>query len=92
MKAVIFAAGEGRRLHPLTLTQPKPLVKVFEKPLIQHTWDVLPNEISEVLIVVGYKQEMIREFLGDEFQDKKVTYIIQLEPLGTAHALELCKT
>ncbi len=91
MKAVIFAAGEGKRLHPLTLTRPKPLVEVLGKPLIQHIWDVLPDCISEVVVVVGYKQEMIRGFLGTEFMGKKVTYVEQLEPLGTAYALNLCK-
>ncbi len=92
MKAVIFAAGEGKRLHPLTLTRPKPLVEVLGKSLIQHIWEVLPADISEVVVVVGYKQEMMREFLKDEFMGKKVTYVEQLEPLGTAHALKLCRS
>ncbi len=91
MKAVIFAAGEGKRLHPLTLTRPKPLVEVLGKPLIQHIWEVLPDAINEVIVVVGYKQEMIRDFLGQEFMGKKVTYVEQLELLGTARALELCR-
>ena len=91
MKAVIFAAGEGKRLHPLTLVCPKPLVLVSGKPIIEHIWDVLPNSVNEVIIVVGYKQEMLREFLGAKFKGKKVTYVEQKEPLGTAHALILCK-
>ncbi len=91
MKAVIFAAGEGKRLHPLTLERPKPLVEVLGKPLIQYTWEVLPAVIDEVIVVIGYKKEMMRAFLGDEFMGKKVTYVEQLEPLGTAHALKLCK-
>ncbi len=91
MKAVIFAAGEGRRMHPLTLNRPKPLVEVLGKPLIQHIWEVLPDSVFEVVIVVGYKQEMLRNFLGEEFKGKKVTYVEQLEPLGTANAIKLCK-
>lgn len=91
MKAVIFAAGEGKRMHPLTLTRPKPLVEVLGKPLIQHIWEVLPNEIDEVIVVVGYKREMMRDFLGTEFMGKRVTYVEQNEPLGTAHALQICK-
>ncbi|MBI5400779.1 MAG: nucleotidyltransferase family protein [Candidatus Yonathbacteria bacterium] len=92
MKAVIFAAGEGRRLHPLTLEMPKPLVEVLGKPLIQYTWEALPDVIDEVIVVVGYRKEMVRDFLGDEFMGKKVTYVEQFEPLGTAHALKLCKS
>jgi len=92
MKAVIFAAGEGKRLHPLTLELPKPLVRVAGKPLIQHIWEVLPNAVDEVVVVVGYKREMLRDFLGGEFLGKKVTYVEQDEPRGTAHALKLCKS
>lgn len=91
MKAVIFAAGEGKRLRPHTLNKPKQLVKVFDKTLIEYVWEVLPSVIDEVVLVVGYKQEMIRDFLGKKFQGKKVTYVVQEEPLGTAHALKLCK-
>lgn len=91
MKAVIFAAGEGRRMHPLTLEKPKPLVEVLGKSLIQHIWEVLPDDVREVVVVVGYKREMIRDFLGDSFLGKKVTYVEQNEPLGTAHALKLCE-
>ncbi|MFA5997341.1 MAG: nucleotidyltransferase family protein [Candidatus Paceibacterota bacterium] len=92
MKAVIFAAGEGKRLRPLTLERPKPLVEVAGKPLIQHIWEVLPGVIDEVVVVVGYKSEMLRDFLGDEFLAKKVTYVKQDKPLGTADALYLCKS
>ena len=91
MKAVIFAAGEGKRLRPLTLEKPKPLVEVFGKPLIQHIWEVLPDQVVEVIVVVGYKQEQVRAFLGEEFLGKRVTYVYQSEPLGTGHALGLCK-
>ena len=91
MKAVIFAAGEGKRLHPLTLDRPKPLVEVHGKALIHHIWEVLPETIDEVVVVVGYKGDMMRTFLGDEFLGKRVTYVEQDEPLGTAYALNLCR-
>lgn len=78
-------------MHPLTLERPKPLVEVLGKPLIQHIWEVLPEEINEVIVVVGYKSKMIRDFLRDEFMGKKITYVEQDEPLGTAHALKICK-
>lgn len=92
MKAVILAAGEGKRMHPLTLDRPKPLVEVLGKPLIHHIWEVLPKAIDEVVVVVGYKREMLRDFLGSTFLGKRVTYVEQNEPLGTAHALRLCET
>lgn len=91
MKAVIFAAGEGKRMQPLTLTRPKPLVEVLGKPLIQHVWEALPSVVDEVVVVVGYKQEMIQAFLGNQFLGKRVTYVVQDQPLGTGHALNLCR-
>lgn len=91
MKAVILAAGEGKRLRPLTLTRPKQLVLVHGKPLIEHIWHMLPEVIDEVVLVVGYKGDMIRAFLGVEFLGKKITYIEQTESRGTADALNLCR-
>ncbi|MEK7538943.1 MAG: sugar phosphate nucleotidyltransferase [Patescibacteria group bacterium] len=91
MKAIILAAGEGKRLHPLTLEIPKPLVKVLDKPLIQHAWEVLPDVVDEVIVVVGYKSDLIREFLGEKFLGKRVTYVEQDEPKGTGHAVNLCR-
>ena len=92
MKAVILAAGEGKRLQPLTFERPKPLVKVLGKPLIQYVWEALPDEIDEVILVVGYKQKMIRDFLGNNFKGKKITYIEQKHPAGTGAALMLCRS
>lgn len=91
MKAVIIAAGEGKRLRPLTENKPKPLVEVQGKPLIQFLWETLPEEISDVVVVVGYKGEMIREYLGNEFLGKKVAFVEQKELWGQAHALKICQ-
>ncbi len=91
MKAVIIAAGEGKRLRPFTLEKPKPLIEVKNKPLIQHIWETLPDEITEVILVVGYKSEMIQAFIGNEFLGKRVTYVMQKEPWGTGHALKICQ-
>lgn len=88
MQAVILAAGKGTRMHPLTLTKPKQLVEVAGKPIIERIISSLPDEISEVILVVGYKGDMIIEHCGDEFCGRKMNYVWQNEALGTAHALE----
>lgn len=91
MQCVILAAGKGTRLKPLTDNCPKPLVKVSGRPLIDHIVEALPSAVDELIIVVGYLGDMIKEYCGTEFHGKKVTYIVQEEQKGTAHALWLCK-
>jgi bifunctional UDP-N-acetylglucosamine pyrophosphorylase/glucosamine-1-phosphate N-acetyltransferase len=88
MQAVILAAGEGKRMRPLTLMRPKPLIEVSGRPVIEHILDALPKEVDDVIIVVGYKGDMIRAHLGDAYNGRRVRYVEQKEPLGTAHALD----
>ena len=87
MKAVILAAGKSTRTYPLTLNIPKVLLKVAGKPLLQHNLELLKGLFSKVILVVGFKEEMIRETLGEEFLGIKIVYINQKDQLGTGHAL-----
>lgn len=91
MQCVILAAGKGTRLRPLTENTPKPLVKVAGKTLLDHVVEALPSAVTELIIVTGYLGEQIREYCGEEFHGKKVTYIEQEEQNGPAKALWLCK-
>lgn len=91
MQCVILAAGKGTRLRPLTDTCPKPLVKVGGKTLLDHIVGALPSSVDELIIVVGYLGDMIKEYCGTEFHGRKVTYVVQEEQNGTAKALWLCK-
>lgn len=82
MKAVVLAAGLGKRLASVTVEKPKVLVKVGRKTLIEYNLDKLRNlGIKQIVLVVGYKGEMVRQLLGNT-----VTYYEQTERLGTAHA------
>jgi NDP-sugar pyrophosphorylase family protein len=91
MKAFIFAAGKGIRLRPLTENTPKPMLKVMGKPLLEHILEVLPDEISELVIVVGYLGEQIKEHFGNNWQGRPITYIEQAEQLGTGYTLMQCR-
>jgi len=91
MKAFIFAAGKGVRLMPLTLSYPKPLIEVAGKPVIHRLFEELPDAISEVVVVIGHKGEMIRNYLGGAFGDKKISYLEIKEQLGTGHVLLGCR-
>ena len=62
--AVLLAAGEGKRLDPLTQHQPKPLIKLLGKPLLAHVLERLQvTGIKRVIIITGYKHEQIEKFL-----------------------------
>jgi len=87
MKAVILAAGEGKRLRPFTETMPKVMLPVANKPMLEYVFDAVKKSgIDEIVVVVGYKKEVIMEYFKD-YKDVKITYVTQQKQLGTAHAL-----
>ncbi|QQS23075.1 NTP transferase domain-containing protein [bacterium] len=87
MQAVILAAGKGLRLRPFTEHHPKPLIDIGGKPLLEHTLNSLPDEITEVIIVVGYLGDQIIKHFGESWNGKTVRYVTQHELLGTGDAL-----
>jgi len=91
MKAIIMAAGQSTRTAPLTLTRPKPLLPVANKPIIEHQLDALHGIAESAVLVVGYKQEMVRDHLGDSYRGIAIAYVEQREQLGTGHALLQCR-
>lgn len=94
MKAVILAAGEGKRLKPITSSIPKPMIPLLGKPLLEHTiFGLKKAGIDQILLIVGYKQEIIREYFKKaSLQLKvKIDYITQEDYLGTAHAAGCAK-
>ncbi|QQG46201.1 MAG: nucleotidyltransferase family protein [Candidatus Niyogibacteria bacterium] len=79
-------------MKPLTLKVPKPLIRVAGKTFLEHILDVLPSEVDEVIIVIGYLGEKIKRFLGDQYGNKKIKYVVNKNiPLGNAHSLILTK-
>lgn len=87
MKAVILAAGEGKRLRPFTETLPKVMLPVANKPVLEYVFDAVKKSgINEIVVVVGYKKEVIMEYFKD-YKGLKISYVTQDKQLGTAHAL-----
>jgi len=79
-------------MMPLTENTPKPLIKVCGTPLIEHVVAALPSEITEIVLVVGYRGEQIRAFCGNEYMGRKVTYAEQENFAGgTGDALRCAK-
>ena len=94
MKAVILAAGKGKRLRPITATRPKPMIPLAGKPLLEHTILGLKNAgIDHLLLITGYRENDIKEYFNDGI-DKfgiNIEYITQKEHFGTAHAANYAK-
>lgn len=89
MTAVILAAGEGRRLEPLTNRRPKPMVPIVNRPLLERVVEAVSVAgISDIILVVGYERERIQTYFGDGDEwDISIEYVVQDTQLGTAHAL-----
>lgn len=88
--AIILAAGKSTRCNPLTSTRPKALLKVADKTLIEHLLDQLQGIVDRVILIVGYKKEMLKEHLGGKYHQLLIDYVEQKEARGTGHALLQC--
>jgi len=88
MQAVILAAGEGRRMRPLTESVPKPLLPVGDRPMAAHVADAAVEAgADELVFVVGHEREQVRSYFGSRYAGIPVSYAIQWERRGTADAV-----
>lgn len=89
-KALILAAGYGKRLRPITNEIPKPMVKVNGVPLLENALNILSEVgITEVGIVVGHMADYIRNYFGDSYHGMKVTYYENERYLETNNIVSL---
>ena len=88
MKAMILAAGEGKRLQPLTLKTPKPLLKVGSSSLIEDQINRLSKlGINEFVINISYLGEQIKQSLKNHSYFQNISFIEEPFPYGTGGAL-----
>lgn len=87
MQAVVLMAGKGTRWAK-HYEGPKQLMPVAGKPVVEHLLDSLPDEVSELIFVVGGPHEpRIRDyFKAGNYKGKPITFVVQKEQLGLAHA------
>ena len=86
-KAVIMAAGDSTRMLPLSANIPKHLLPIAGRPLIFHTLEALEKVgIKETLIIYGYHGEKLREAVDARESKMRISYALQNERRGTAHA------
>jgi UDP-N-acetylglucosamine diphosphorylase/glucosamine-1-phosphate N-acetyltransferase len=89
LKAVILAAGEGNRMRPLTSNQPKVMLPIANRPIVEHLLlEVKEAGIRDFIFVVGYRDEQVREYFGDGAKwGVNIGYSEQRKQLGTADAI-----
>jgi len=89
MRAVILAGGEGTRLRPLTLSVPKPVVPVVDRPFLRHQLDLLAGAgVHDVVFSVAYRPERVEAVFGDgSALGMKIRYAVEDSPLGTGGAV-----
>lgn len=92
MQAVILMAGKGTRMAKY-YEGPKQLLPVKGKPMVEYNLDLLPSEVDELVFVVGGPHEAkIREhFKTGEYGGRSITFVVQTEQLGLAHAFKTAK-
>ena len=92
-KAVLLAAGRGTRMRDLTESLPKPMLEVRGKPVLQHIIEGLRDAgLTDFLIVVGWRAEVVREFFGNGSTfDVHVAYTTQTVQDGTGKVVELAR-
>ncbi|MCJ2531622.1 MAG: NTP transferase domain-containing protein, partial [Candidatus Thermoplasmatota archaeon] len=89
LRAVVLAAGEGTRLGPFTRTEPKVMIPVGNRPMVEYVVRALvENGLRDIVMVVGYRKERIMTHFGDGKEwGAAIEYVTQDKQLGTAHAL-----
>ena len=91
-QAVLLAAGEGTRIRPLSASLPKPMLPAADRPLVAHAADAAAAAgADELILVVGYEADAVREYFGEEYAGVPVKYAVQERQAGTADAVRVAR-
>lgn len=93
MKALILAAGRGKRLGEAQGPTNKCMLELGGKPVIEYNLERAAEleDVDEIIVIVGYRAEDIINRYGTDFNGKKVKYVMQWEQKGLVHAIECSK-
>ena len=90
MEAIVLAGGLGKRLRAAISDLPKPMAPVNERPFLAYVLSFLRGQgLDRVVLATGYLHHKIEEFFGACYQDVKIDYSVEEEPLGTGGGLQL---
>lgn len=90
MKAVIMAGGFGTRIQPLTGSIPKPMIPLFNRPIMLHIVELLKKyDITELVMLLYHQPFYIKNFFRDGADfGVKISYVTPLQDMGTAGAVK----
>lgn len=90
MECIILAGGQGTRLQSVVQDVPKCLAPINGKPFLDYLFSYLESQfVDHVVLSLGYKYEMVLEYLKGRAFTFKVSWVIEKEPLGTGGAIKL---
>jgi NDP-sugar pyrophosphorylase family protein len=91
IRAVILAGGRGTRLRPYTISLPKPLMPIVDKPILEIIiCQLAAHGINHITLAVNYQAEILRAYFADGSKWKvRIDYSLESEPLGTMGPLKL---
>ncbi len=88
-QAVVLAAGEGRRIRPLTRYKPKPMLSVAGRPILEYPLDALVEHgVDHLVLVIGHGRNRIQNRFENSYRGVDLTYVTQSTQLGSGHALQ----
>jgi len=88
MKALILAGGIGSRLKQRVPDLPKPMAPIAGRPFLEYILDQLnKSEVTDVILSVGYRADIIRSYFGERYHELNLTYCEEEQPLGTGGAI-----
>lgn len=92
MRVVIMAGGEGTRLRPISSNRAKPMVRLFDRPVLEHIINLLKkNGINEACLTLRHLPKTVTDYVGDgSALGMSIETRIETEPLGTAGGVRAC--
>jgi Nucleoside-diphosphate-sugar pyrophosphorylase involved in lipopolysaccharide biosynthesis/translation initiation factor 2B, gamma/epsilon subunits (eIF-2Bgamma/eIF-2Bepsilon) len=89
LEAIILAGGFGTRLQGIVKDIPKPMADINGKPFLSYVMEYLSKQsLNKILLSVGYKYEIIKDYFGLKYKNMEIEYIIENKPLGTGGAIK----
>jgi mannose-1-phosphate guanylyltransferase len=91
MKALILCGGFGKRMEPITLRIPKPLIPLVNRPIIDYVMAKIPMNVNQVIIHVCYMNDLIIDYVKSMDYNHEIRFISDNESPGTGGAIKKAK-